>query len=209
MATQHTARNSGATKRQIKAVVNVLAGQPSRWDRRTEIQLWAFLVDLLQDPNVDEFAVELAINGRVEEWWKGCKPAEPSEISGRQRDAQNILQLYRALRKCSLPAVEAVLDGICRDFAEGFEAADALRTGEEHIRAMFDSVDSRTRAVLVAMAKLFYFDVRGCEEIGQAILGEFSGMDTREVFAACLGAGDMRDWQWLCRMADLAERVHA
>ena len=99
------------------------------------------------------------------------------------------------------------MNDICRQFGEGFDAADALRTGEEHIRAMFASVDNRTRAVLVATAKLFYFDVRGCEDIGQTILGEFSGMDTREVFAACLEAGDMRDWQWLCRMADLAEGV--
>jgi len=184
-----TAKSKRRWKHEYAAVLKDLVQPALRRNREFKEGEFRLILSLLKQPDADPLAVESAINDFVEERRQAHPTADMDDSGLSGMLAEHVTRVYETLRVHPPQVVEAVLRDILRAFGEADKAVEESRDRREQIRAMFRSLDGRTR-----------FDEG--PDLVQDIEREFADKDPEKLVALCCGSAEMQSWLWLMRMCD-------
>ncbi len=203
-----TAHGKGRWKHRYAAVLKDLAQPALRRNQAFEEAEFRLLLNLVEQPDKSPSAVATAIEDFVEERRQAYPTPHMDGAGLSDMLTEHVTRVYEVLRVHPPQVVAAVLRDILRAFGEADKAVDEAMDQRERIRAMFHSLDGRTRCVVTAVVKLYRMKFEDGPDLVHDLEHEFADKDPEELVALCCGSAEMQPWLWLMRTCDTVHEAY-
>ncbi len=139
---------------QEQAILKVMSPFVGQWRTLRAIRSW---VREQQSEAVNEEEIERQIQGCMASWYEPGRSEEEMSEGTRvflQEKADEYLELCRTLSDYPQEATEAVFASWEQRLATIVRTEDALQVLEEQVRDVYESLDDRTRYIIIVLARL-------------------------------------------------------